>query len=274
MISKKLLNDLKKGTNETRRSKLKGKTDAKRWEIAQNSEEEFWEDYTTESLLNESRDRYPKKAEILLEDWSHFTKTDKNTKILQIGCGPEDVINYFKEGERYSIDPLADFYKKRFKFDYESSNLKKGRGEEIPFPDEYFNVVILINVLDHTELPDRVFSEIKRVLKNEGIFHLENYIYQKKFIYIAKIYGKLKEILTREIFNIHHPYMFTLNDIQVLISKNFVPVKEEIGRDIGLYENIDELKKLIETQESLPKRILAKFGLLGIINYMIICKKK
>jgi len=238
-----------------------------RWLIAQKSEEEFWEKYTQDSLLRESGDRYPKKAEVLLKEWSKFIKIDNNTKILQVGCGPEDVINYFKKGKTYSIDPLADFYKRKFSLDYKKTHLTKAPGEVIPFPDKSFDVVILINVLDHVHLPSKVLDEIKRVMKKEAIFHFENYFYQKSFIAIAKSYGKLKQMASGEIFNIHHPYMFTSKELHNLISSKFQILDEEIGKDIGLYQNLVELKEKVKHNKKLSRRILANLGLLGTINY-------
>jgi len=87
------------------------KTTFKRWKIAQNAEEEFWKKYTSKSLPHE---KYSKKAEILLRKWGEFIDIDKNTKILQIGCGPLDLINYLGNVKKYSLDPLADFYNKKF----------------------------------------------------------------------------------------------------------------------------------------------------------------
>lgn len=274
MSFKNIIKTIKGGRVETEQGKLKRKADLQRWQIAQDSEKEYWNEFTTEFLLKRSGDRYPKKAERLLREWSEFIKINKNTKILQIGCGPEDVINYFKTGKKYSIDPLAKFYKQKFRLDYKSSHLTEGRGEEIPFPDEYFDVVVIINVLDHTQLPDKVFSEIKKVLKKNGILHFENYIYQKRFIQLAKIKGKIKEIFKREMFNIHHPYTFTLEDVRTLVLNEFSILKESVGKDIGFHENIKELSESVKKEKRFSTRILAKFGLLGLINYTCICRRK
>lgn len=43
-------------------------------------------------------------------------------------------------------------------------------GTDIPFEENTFDVVVSDNVLEHLEFPDRVFSEIARVLKPEGKF--------------------------------------------------------------------------------------------------------
>jgi len=245
------------------------KTSLERWKIAQNSEEEFWKKFKTEEL---SHEKYSKKAKILSKKWAEFIKINKNTKILQIGCGPLDLINFLDRMKKYSIDPLADYYKEQFNIRYKETNLIKGVGENLPYEDKFFDIVLLPNVLDHTIDPKKVLSEIKRVLKDGGILYFDVYFYQKGFLQIANIWKSLKKVLKKEIFNPAHPHMFTLKETKKLLSKEFLIVFEEIGRDIGEYENIGELKTRRKNQK-LTKKIPAFFGLLGEINYTAICKK-
>ncbi len=247
---------------------------SKRWEIAQDSEREYWEGFTKDTLLKEEAERHEKKAKILEDEWKKFLKLNKNSKILQIGCGPEDVINYISIGKRYAIDPLADFYKKKFGLNYDSILFIEGRTEKLPFKDNYFDVIILANVLDHVEQPEKALSEIKRVLKGKGIFHFENLFYQKNFIRIANIYGTIKKSLTGNIFNIHHPFMFLIKDLKHLLSKDFSTTYEEIGRDIGSCDSLEEMKKMKKREKKLTIKIPAMLGLYGTINYTAICKKK
>lgn len=47
---------------------------------------------------------------------------------------------------------------------------KQGSGEDIPYPDDAFDVVFADNVLEHLETPSMVFGEVARVLKPGGIF--------------------------------------------------------------------------------------------------------
>ncbi len=250
------------------------KNTLKRWEIAQNSEKEYWESFTKESLLKQEAERHEKKAQILEEEWEKFIHLSKTSRILQIGCGPEDVINYISVGKKYAIDPLADFYKKKFRLDYKSISFFRGRAEKLPFKDGYFDLIILANVLDHVEQPKKALVEIKRVLKTGGIFHFENIFYQKNFIRVAKIYGIIKKSLTGNIFNIHHPFMFLIRDLKYLLSKDFSTIYEEVGRDIGSCDSFEEMKKMKKKESKLTVKIPAMFGLYGTINYTAICKKK
>ena len=254
--------------------KPKSSVSPERWIIAQNSEKKYWGEFDTAKLLKEELERHRKKAKILLEEWEPFIKITKNTKILQIGSGPEDVINHFGIGKRHAIDPLADFYKSKFNLDYSNLKFIQARGEDLPFKDNFFDIVILANVLDHVENPDKVLSEIKRVLKTEGVFHFENLFYQKKFIRFAKIWGVFKEFFTKQIFNIHHPFMFTLKNLKKITSDNFLIICEYIGREIAYYENISQLKEIRKKEKRLTIKLPAFFGLYGTINYIAICRKK
>jgi len=245
----------------------------RRWEIAQESEKEYWQHFTKESLLKEEAGRHRKKAKLLIEEYKKFININKNTKILQIGSGPEDIINYFKVGKRFAIDPLAEFYKKKFKLNYDSITFLQGRAEKLPFNKKSFDIVILANVLDHVENPENALLEVHRILKPNGIFHFENLFYQKRFILVAKIWGTFKEFFTKTIFNIHHPFMFTLPDLKKLIKKDYEIFQEHVGKEIGVYENISELIKQ-KKKEGFKSKFLTLFRLYGTINYTSFCKKK
>jgi len=49
--------------------------------------------------------------------------------------------------------------------------LIEGVGEELPFPDNSFDVVASYQVLEHVKNPARVLAEVSRVLKPGGVFH-------------------------------------------------------------------------------------------------------
>lgn len=52
------------------------------------------------------------------------------------------------------------------------------QGENLPFPDESFDIVYSANVLEHTQQPDRVLEEAIRILRPGGLLHFElpNYL--------------------------------------------------------------------------------------------------
>lgn len=86
-------------------------------------------------------------------------KTFYNDKIvLDIGCGPRGSLEWADmTKERIGLDPLADKYENlregNHKMDYVSSC-----AENIPFNDNYFDVVCSFNSLDHV---DNLFLRLK-----------------------------------------------------------------------------------------------------------------
>src|SRR6266403_2080233 len=47
---------------------------------------------------------------------------------------------------------------------------KVGSGEDIPWADNTFDIVFANNVLEHLKEPERVFAEVRRVLRSGGVF--------------------------------------------------------------------------------------------------------
>lgn len=112
-------------------------------------------------------------------EW-YFTQLDipENSNILELGCGDASfwVKNYKLIPKNWDIT-LTDFSQgmlndakvnlgdrvKRFKF-------KLADAQSIPFGDESFDVVIANHMLYHVANTEAAFSEIHRVLKNDGYF--------------------------------------------------------------------------------------------------------
>jgi ubiquinone/menaquinone biosynthesis C-methylase UbiE len=100
----------------------------------------------------------------------------KTCEVLEIGSGPIRILSYLKWGKKYALDPLSDFYKEKpalVALRDNTVNFIKGTGEQIPFPDGYFPIVIIDNILDHVSDPDAVLNEIYRVLSNSGILYIK-----------------------------------------------------------------------------------------------------
>jgi len=96
----------------------------------------------------------------------------KDKTILDIGCGPRGSLEWASMcRERIGIDPLADKYGDLRKEKHEMSYVK-GYVENIPFPNDYFDVISSFNSLDHVENIKAACNEIKRCLKTGGIFLL------------------------------------------------------------------------------------------------------
>lgn len=121
------------------------------------------------------------------DDWNYWwmKKFDyykalpkKIDSALEVGSGPYSNIRLINQIKKINTivctDPLMDTYLK-FKKTWVSEMHKKnkitakvGRCEDIDYPDNYFDLVVCNNVLDHVEDVEKCFSEMYRVLKKGG----------------------------------------------------------------------------------------------------------
>jgi SAM-dependent methyltransferase len=84
-------------------------------------------------------------------------------KVLDIGCGIGDMLNYRGNTFGLDVNPLnVDFCRKR------KLNAYLMKPNNIPFNDKTFDSVLLDNVLEHINSPSLLFKEITRVLKPNG----------------------------------------------------------------------------------------------------------
>ncbi len=92
-------------------------------------------------------------------------------KILDIGCGPRGSLEWATQSETHGLDPLVNQYKKlgitEHKMNYIQANC-----ENIPYENNYFDVVSSFNSLDHVDDLEKSISEIKRIIKPNGYFLL------------------------------------------------------------------------------------------------------
>ena len=84
--------------------------------------------------------------------------------VLEVGCGPAGIIfQLHNTKSRVGLEPmdLKDLIIDGKKI----SIVKKGIGEEMPFENESFDVVLSFNALDHSVNPVKVIQEIQRCTK-------------------------------------------------------------------------------------------------------------
>lgn len=103
-----------------------------------------------------------------------FTKA----KILDIGCGGGLLTNFLaKEGhEVHGID-LSETSLNRAKKKDETGKVvyQMASAYSLPYPDESFDVVSAMDLLEHVESPEAVIKEASRVLKKGGYFFFHTF---------------------------------------------------------------------------------------------------
>lgn len=144
-------------------------------------------------------------------------------KVLDLGCGAGRFANSVK-----SENPLLDIYgvdisKRAIKIariNYPEVHFKVANINHLPYPDNYFDAVILRHVLEHLDDPKQGLAEARRVLKAKGLLYSSTPIEDEPFIlsaplrYTEKYHGhkrrfsgkSLKSVIKDNGFNIKRFY--------------------------------------------------------------------
>ncbi len=92
----------------------------------------------------------------------------KTGKLLDVGCGTGDRLDVFRRigFDTYGVEisSSAEFAKEHY-----GLNVKQGDLFDANYPDSFFDVITLHNVLEHTHSPHKIIRELYRILKEDGI---------------------------------------------------------------------------------------------------------
>jgi SAM-dependent methyltransferase len=92
-------------------------------------------------------------------------------RVLEVGSGAHGLIFYFGTERGAGVDPLAADYAALFPAWQRLAQTFAAHGEQLPFADHVFDIVLCDNVVDHAENPARIVSEIARVLAPGGLLY-------------------------------------------------------------------------------------------------------
>lgn len=143
----------------------------KRWQESQAKESAYWLEKTTQ--LGYSRDYDYGESEFLAHRFSRFPVRDFRGKaVLEVGGSVFGPIHYIARGAAFKVvvDPLLGGL--FTEFPAQDIYHIQGVGEHLPFETGSFDIVICHNVLDHVVDPRMVLSEIRRVLRLDGMLLL------------------------------------------------------------------------------------------------------
>jgi SAM-dependent methyltransferase len=240
--------------------------DLGRWRKAQRYEQSYWQN-KADKIASGSIEQlhwYEWKANEMERNIEEVGKIDTKqfNKVLEIGSGPIGIVSYCKWGERYTLDPLEDFYRSN----HELSRLRdgsvhycKGVGEELPFQNSWFSLVILDNVIDHVRNAEGVLEEAHRVLAPNGVLYLAVNIHTTWGYYLHRLLSKLN-------IDRGHPYSFNERIINCFIRKLHFDILYE--KHDNYYSNREKDRK----SDLLKERIKGYTGLSEFIYYAV-CKK-
>jgi SAM-dependent methyltransferase len=130
--------------------------------------------------------------------------------VLDVGCGPGNLLERVKPGQLIGIDPLVPFFTREFSRIYQNGVCSVG--EAIPMRVGSVTKLFCCNALDHTLNPQNVLKELCCVLNDNGFLLLSCTGYSSP----DKLFQKFKEF-TRLFRYDPHPSFFTISDIRKLL---------------------------------------------------------
>lgn len=183
------------------------------------------------STQNEYRKRYAS----INKDWKESIyiyrelvnkQVTKNTHVLDIGCGHNELLKdvYAKTFYSYGLDPDPTALKKNTFIKHK----RVGTVENIPFPNNQFNLVVMAWVVEHLNDPKTAFSEIFRVLKPKGkLIFLTPNAWNYNTWFIRMIPNLFHPLLTEKLYQRKkgdtYPVKYKLNTVNK-IRKTLIPL--------------------------------------------------
>ncbi len=114
---------------------------------------------------------------------------DENDRVLEVGSGAHGLVFGFGTKFGVGIDPLAVGYKRLFPKLQSNANTAAAIGEELPFADAAFGVVLSDNVIDHAERPLAIVPELIRVLKPGGVLYFTVNVHHPLYNFASNLHG-------------------------------------------------------------------------------------
>lgn len=111
----------------------------------------------------------------------------RGSDVLEVGCGiGTDAVNFARHGARYTgidlTEASVELVRRRFALEGLTAELRTADAENLPFPDECFDLVYSHGVLHHTPDTQRAINEAHRVLSPGGtamvmLYHKNSFNY-------------------------------------------------------------------------------------------------
>jgi SAM-dependent methyltransferase len=109
--------------------------------------------------------------------------------VLEVGSGAHGLVFGFGGNFGVGIDPLAVDYKRLFPKWQHNAATVAAVGEQLPFADESFEIVLSDNVIDHAREPLKIVDEIVRVLKPGGVLYFTVNVHHPIYELASRAHG-------------------------------------------------------------------------------------
>ncbi len=109
--------------------------------------------------------------------------------VLEVGSGAHGVIFFFGSANSVGVDPLAEHYSALFPAWQSRARTIAAYGENLPFENGSFDVVLSDNVVDHAERPATIIAEMVRVLAPSGLLYFTVNVHHPVYHLAASVHA-------------------------------------------------------------------------------------
>lgn len=211
-----------------------------RWEGAQEWELKIWrreENFFVKTFKRTLR-LLGRNVTLAGDDWNHWWQhqfeqyqfiPQQLENVIELGCGPYTNVRLIRNGRQIKhlvcSDPLANDYL-QLKQCWLSQEHRKGMimvdshpAEATPFASDYFDLVVMINVLDHVQDAVNALENAVSLVKSGGILVFGQDLTNAQDIErIDSVSGE----------DVGHPIRLHHDDLYPFFSGKFVPLVEKV----------------------------------------------
>jgi len=128
--------------------------------------QEYFSRLNLKRMDERGKNRLDTKCKNRLNEILYFKKSGK---VLDIGCGDGYFLNYLKQkGWQVRGVEISEFAAQKIKEKYDI-DIFCGELSQAGYPEEYFDVVSLFEVLEHLPDPSGTLLEVQRIIKKTGL---------------------------------------------------------------------------------------------------------
>lgn len=121
-----------------------------------------------------------------IDELLSYAHLPERPRVLEVGTAGRGLLSYLPPAwRRVGVDPLALDYRFLFPPWTRPVQTCAAFGEELPFSQQVFDLVLCDNVIDHAETPASILRELVRVLKPDGMLYFTVNVHHPVYYYAS-----------------------------------------------------------------------------------------